>query len=176
MDQQLRHQTVRLGPGRHAGPEHGACVMELVSMLAGEPFSDRPRTACPIIGAFLRPYNDGLDAERRQDLYELASLVVGTAADRRTTRRRIRACRAELARLTDGRRWTARYGGASAAAACAQAMLRNGDHERALAFVRRLVAMGPRNAEVTVPQTPPVEPVPRREAETDESGEPAWQR
>lgn len=142
MDQQLRHQTVRLGPGRHASPAHGACVMELVSMLAEEPFSDRPRTACPIIGAFLRPYNDGLDDERRQDLYAVAALIVGSAGDRRTTRRRVRACRDELARLTSGRRWTARYGGASAAAACAQVMLRSGEHDRALAFVRRLAAMG----------------------------------
>jgi len=169
MDQQLRHQTVRLGPGRHASPAHGACVMELVSMLAEEPFSDRPRTACPIIGAFLRPYNDGLDDERRQDLYAMAALVVGTAGDRKTTRRRVRACREELSSLTSGRRWTARYGGASAAAACAQAMLRGGQHDRALNFVRRLAsigASGPLEAPVPSAAAPPVKGeknVPRKE-------------
>ena len=48
------HQTVRLSRGKHASPRSGACVMELASMLAGEPFSDRPDCACPVIGAFLR--------------------------------------------------------------------------------------------------------------------------
>ena len=56
----ISHQTVRLSRGRHQGPDQGACVMELASMLAGEPFSDHPGSACPVIGAFLRAYNDGL--------------------------------------------------------------------------------------------------------------------
>src|ERR1044072_7923842 len=63
------HQTVRLSQGKHRDPDHGACVMELSSMLAGEPFSDRPRCVDPVIAAFLRTYNDGLDDRRRQDLY-----------------------------------------------------------------------------------------------------------
>jgi hypothetical protein len=72
------HQTVRLSPGRHRSADDGACVMELASMLAGEPFSDRPHSVCPIIAAFLRTYNDGIDDERRRDLYRFASEAVGT--------------------------------------------------------------------------------------------------
>src|SRR3954466_5717904 len=72
------HQTVRLSQGKHRDPDHGACVMELASMLAGEPFSDRPRCVDPVIAGFLRTYNDGLDDRRRQDLYPVASEVVGT--------------------------------------------------------------------------------------------------
>ncbi len=53
-------------------------MAELVSMLAGERYSDRPRCACPALTAFLRGYNDGLDDELRQDLFALASEVVGT--------------------------------------------------------------------------------------------------
>jgi hypothetical protein len=52
--------------------------MELASMLAGEPFTDRPESVCPVIAAFLRSYNDGIDDERRRDLYRLASESVGT--------------------------------------------------------------------------------------------------
>src|SRR5690348_7636625 len=85
------HQTVRLSAGRHRSPHAGACVMELASMLAAEPFSDRPHTSSPVIGAFLRTYNDGLDDERRQDLYPLASLIVGTAAGRRVEAERARS-------------------------------------------------------------------------------------
>jgi hypothetical protein len=52
--------------------------MELASMLAGEPFSDHPKSVCPVIGAFLRDYNDSVPADRRQDLYRYAAVVVGT--------------------------------------------------------------------------------------------------
>jgi hypothetical protein len=72
------HQTVTLSKGKHAFPEDGACVMELASMLAGEEFSDHPVSVCPVIGAFLRAYNDWIDDDRRQDLYEYASKVVGS--------------------------------------------------------------------------------------------------
>jgi hypothetical protein len=86
------HQTVRLARGRHQSPDQGACVMELASMLAGEPFSDHPRSVCPVIGAFLRAYNDGLPDDRRQDLYEYAAKAVGTTATRSVRRARARLC------------------------------------------------------------------------------------
>ena len=76
----VTYQTVRLSKGKHISPEDGACVMELASMLAGEPFSDHPVCSCPVIGSFLRAYNDSLDDERRQDLYAYAAKVVGSRA------------------------------------------------------------------------------------------------
>jgi hypothetical protein len=54
--------------------------MELASMLAGERFSDRPRSVSPVIAAFLRGYNDLVDEQRRQDLIRYASAAVGTAS------------------------------------------------------------------------------------------------
>jgi hypothetical protein len=54
--------------------------MELASMLAGERFSDRPGSVCPVIGAILRAYNDNTEEVLRQDLYRYASEVVGTRA------------------------------------------------------------------------------------------------
>ena len=85
-------QTVHLARGRHQSPDQGACVMELASMLADEPFSDHPRSVCPVMAAFLRAYNDGLPDDRRQDLYEYAAKVVGTASGRRVRRARARHC------------------------------------------------------------------------------------
>ena len=70
------HQTVKLARGKHASPSDGACVMELASMLAGESFDDHPSSVCPVIGMVLRAYNDGVDDERRQDLYRWAAEVV----------------------------------------------------------------------------------------------------
>jgi hypothetical protein len=76
----VSYQTISLSRGKHASREDGACVMELASMLAGERFTDHPASVCPVIGGFLRAYNDMVDDDRRQDLYESASLVVGSRA------------------------------------------------------------------------------------------------
>ena len=48
-------------------------------MLAGEHFTDHPRSVCPLIAALARVYNDRSDDERRQDLVAIASLSVDTA-------------------------------------------------------------------------------------------------
>lgn len=75
----ISHQTIKLSRGRHSSPEHGACVMELASMLAGEGFTDHPRSVSRPIASFLRGYNDLLDDRRRADLYRYAAQTVGTA-------------------------------------------------------------------------------------------------
>ena len=96
----LSHQTARLSAGYHRKPEDGVCVMELASMLAGEPFSDWPRSVSPTLAAVLRGYNDGLDDRRRQTLKPYAAESVGTASGRAAERRRRRLLRASLTDLT----------------------------------------------------------------------------
>jgi hypothetical protein len=101
----VTHQTIKLGKGKHASPEEGACVMELASMLAGEPFSDHPASVCPVIGSFLRAYNDSIDDRRRQDLYAYAARVVGSRhgiAVQRARAERLVAWAIDVQR----RRWT----------------------------------------------------------------------
>src|ERR1700742_2274973 len=88
----MSHQTVRLSRGRHASQRAGVVAMELASMLADEPFSDRPRSVSPTIGAFVRTYNDGLDDARRQDLYAISAAIIATAARRKIERERISRC------------------------------------------------------------------------------------
>ncbi len=83
------HQTVKLSRGRHSAPEHGACVMELASMLAGETFSDHPRSVSRSIAAFLRGYNDLLEDRRRSDLYRFAAQTVDTIGSSEIERARI---------------------------------------------------------------------------------------
>jgi hypothetical protein len=56
--------------------------MELASMLAGEGFTDHPRSVSRPIASFLRGYNDLVDDRRRADLYGYASQTVGTATSR----------------------------------------------------------------------------------------------
>ena len=120
-------------------------------MLADEPFTDRPATISPVIGAFLRTYNDGLDDGRRQDLYPLASLIVGTAAGRAVERERASRClgfaRALGAALPSGRAAVGMGTPEASGSWAALAALRTGPsqeaHERALQFVRELASAEP---------------------------------
>jgi hypothetical protein len=66
--------------------------MELSSMLAGEPFTDRPACVCPVLAEFLRTYNDEIDDRRRQDLYVYAALAVGTTGGHAAERLRANMC------------------------------------------------------------------------------------
>ena len=65
--QVLDLDALTLSSGSHESPSEGHCLLEVVSMFAGEPFSDRPRCVCPVLAAFGRSWNDGLpDADRGQ--------------------------------------------------------------------------------------------------------------
>jgi hypothetical protein len=72
----------RLYSGGHEPPDNGdveACAMEAVAYIAGEPWSDHPECACPVIGAFMRAWNDGLpDDERTAIVLPLIPKMVGT--------------------------------------------------------------------------------------------------
>jgi len=122
--------------------------MEFASMLADEPFSDRPGNASRVIGAFLRTYNDGLDDNRRQDLYPLASLIVGTAGSRALERERASRClefaQSLGARPPAGRAAIGIATPEASGSLAALAALRTGPsgevHARALAFARELIS------------------------------------
>jgi hypothetical protein len=151
------HQTIRLSKGKHASPGEGACVMELASMLAGEPFSDRPASVCPVIAGFMRAYNDRVDDDRRQDLYRYAAEVVGTRGAPDVEHARERRCLewADAMRRQRPRplRWMGRGGTSSvdrrlgldaAGTYAARSIRRHGDrtHASALALVDELIGMG----------------------------------
>ena len=54
------------------------CVMEAVAMLAGEEWSDRPQCASPVIGAFLRSWNDSLPDDDRQQLKQYIPRLINS--------------------------------------------------------------------------------------------------
>ncbi len=75
-------ETLQLAKGAHISPEEGACLMEAVSYVAGEKWSDHPACASTVISDFMRVWNDDLNDEDRQMLkYLIPRLVnsVGTA-------------------------------------------------------------------------------------------------
>ena len=64
--------------------------MEAVAFVAGEPWSDHPQCVSPVIGAFLRNWNDNLptDADRERLLKPLIPKIMNTRADAATEERR----------------------------------------------------------------------------------------
>lgn len=83
---------IRLSPGRHDSPRDGACVVELASLIAGEEFTDRPECVCPVIGAFLRAWNDRAAYADRQRLRPYAERVIGSRGSAEITRQRRDLC------------------------------------------------------------------------------------
>jgi len=84
-------EPLQLEKGAHSPPDNGlvhACVMEAVAYVAGEPFSDHPECASPVLGAFLRSWNDSLLDEDRQMLKPLIPRLVGTKAPARVEEKR----------------------------------------------------------------------------------------
>jgi hypothetical protein len=83
---------VRLSAGGHSSPREGVCVVELASLIAHEEFSDQPRCVCPVIGAFLRGWNDRAPYVERQRLSPYAERIVGSRGSPRLTRERRDIC------------------------------------------------------------------------------------
>jgi hypothetical protein len=72
-------ESFHLGRGGHSSFAVGACALELVSYVAGEPWSDHPACVCPVLGAFFRAWNDGLpDDERNTILKPFLPRLIGT--------------------------------------------------------------------------------------------------
>jgi hypothetical protein len=143
----ITHQNVQLRRGKHRSPDKGACVVELASMLAGEPFSDHPRAVCPVIAAFMRTVNDSLPESELGALRPYAPAIVGSRGGRRQRRSRARRCARWAAELGPSSRlltWGAsRWMGAEQAGAlAARAALRAGGAEKALTLAEALIADG----------------------------------
>lgn len=150
------HQTVKLSKGKHTSPERGACVMELASMLAGERFTDHPRSVSRVIAALLRGYNDLVDPRRRQDLYRYAALSVGTADDQTVQEARInrllgwadaRRSKAGIllwfGRIRPSHSRACRIGPEGAANYALRTMVRTGaSHSDVLGLLDELIALG----------------------------------
>lgn len=87
MDGELK--TIYLSFGAHTTREDGMCLMEAVAFLAGEPHSDRPECACPVIGRIARTLNDSCNDDERQSIIgALQWRIVGTKSTPEIERQR----------------------------------------------------------------------------------------
>ena len=72
-------QITTLDRGAHAADSGALCAMEAVAWIAGEPWSDAPQCASPVISQFMRSWNDALpDADRTRVLMPLLPEIIGT--------------------------------------------------------------------------------------------------
>jgi hypothetical protein len=66
-----------LSRGKHRSPRQGACFMEMASLLANEPWSDRPRCTHPLLAQLARLVNDHTSDAGRADLVVMIPEVIG---------------------------------------------------------------------------------------------------
>lgn len=71
-----------LSAGGHDDPSEGACVMEYVSLLAGEDFSDSPVCTHPALASAARVVNDNVSDTERHMLVPMIGRLFGTADTR----------------------------------------------------------------------------------------------
>lgn len=81
-------KTIKLESGSHEPSEGKGCVMEIVSMLAGEKWTDTPDCACPVLTSFAIATNDWMDDDERQLLWPFTTRLVGSRGGPTTTRDR----------------------------------------------------------------------------------------
>ena len=102
-----------LSGGRHRDPRAGRCLLELVSVVAGERWTDHPRCVHPVLGSIARRVNDACTDAGRDELISLVPGLIGTASAPVSAVLVERCARAALSvrpalrRLTR-RRWPAR--------------------------------------------------------------------
>jgi len=83
-----------LSAGSHDADHGEACVMEYVSLLAGEEWSDRPECTHPMLAHEARTTNDLLRDSDRVRLVPLISRLFGTTEDSPELRARLRIAQA----------------------------------------------------------------------------------
>jgi hypothetical protein len=59
--------TLSLDSGAHDSLDAGSCVMEAVAYVAGEPWADHPKCACPVLTSFMIAWNDALPDNETRD-------------------------------------------------------------------------------------------------------------
>jgi hypothetical protein len=83
-------QALHLKPGNHEELDRQYCVMEATAYVAGEPWSDHPQCACPVITSFMISWNDGLptNADRDRLLKPFIPRLVGSRSTDAVAERR----------------------------------------------------------------------------------------
>jgi hypothetical protein len=68
IDQERLASITALKSGGHTPNDTKMCVMEAVAWVTHKDWTDHPPCVCPVIGAFMRAWNDGLPEEERTSI------------------------------------------------------------------------------------------------------------
>ena len=71
---------IKLEAGGHE-PDSKYCLMEAVAFVNGDPWTDHPECACPVLSAYGRALNDAMPDEQRQRLIPYIPLLIGTRSN-----------------------------------------------------------------------------------------------
>ena len=71
---------IKLEAGGHE-PDSKYCLMEAVAFVNGDPWTDHPECACPVLSAYGRAWNDAMPDEQRQRLIPYIPLLIGTRSN-----------------------------------------------------------------------------------------------
>lgn len=85
-----------LARGRHASPEEGLCLLELVAFLQGQEHTDRPAGVSPAIASAIRFVNDRTQDAARQQLLRFVDQLPDTDDEHEQERIETFACVAVL--------------------------------------------------------------------------------
>jgi len=80
--------TATLSRGSHDPDSGKHCVMELVARFAGEPWTDRPACACPVLTRYTIPLHDWMPDDQRQRLLAYVPLLAGSRSTPDVERKR----------------------------------------------------------------------------------------
>jgi hypothetical protein len=64
--------------GHSPDPRNGACVVDATSWFHSGTLDDHPQCVCPVLAAFCRPINDGLNDQDRQKLKAFIPRLAGS--------------------------------------------------------------------------------------------------
>ncbi len=81
-------EDLELQKGSHDAASKEMCLLEAVAFVAGEPWSDNPKCASPLLADYGRRLNDRLSHALRQELKPLIPMLVGSVGDDATEERR----------------------------------------------------------------------------------------
>lgn len=68
-----------LSSGGHNSPKAGACIMEYISFLAGEHFSDTPECTDPVLASLARSFNDSITDQDRHLMLPFIPRLLGSS-------------------------------------------------------------------------------------------------
>lgn len=77
MKKKITLRSLNLDKGTHESAEYVLRVMEAVSYFAGEPHSDKPQCACPVLTSYMIKLNDNLGDKDRKKLKPYIKKLIG---------------------------------------------------------------------------------------------------